>query len=77
MKINWKKQAGDQSLHIAVGMVTVWILVGILPVWPSAFVVLTAWGFWEARQKKSSRYWDPYVDWAFQVTGVLLGVLVS
>ncbi len=73
----WVKQLADQSLHLFGGIIVVNIIAMAVPnIWGAAFIVLIAWGFWEALQRPSSRPWDPVVDWTVQVLGAILGVLL-
>lgn len=74
MNAELKKQIGDQSLHLIVGIVLVNIMALIFPIWLAALLMAVAWGIREWEQWPSARWYDPYLDWFFQAGGIGLGI---
>ncbi len=80
-----RKQLVDQPLHVAMGVAST-LAVGSLLAWRRAptcasagiaVLVTAAWeGYREWSQWPSSRWWDPPLDWFFEIGGIALGVLV-
>ena len=72
---NWRKQLGDQSLHLVIGACLVYALATISQnVWIGAVIVIAGWIIREVRQWPSVRWYDPPIDWLFEALGVGLGV---
>ena len=77
--MNWPeigKQIGDQILHILMGIASVYLLALMFGLVPAVIITV----IWEAarewKQWPSSRWYDPYLDWVFEIAGIALGVMI-
>ena len=70
----WQRQIGDQTFHVLMALASV-VVISKITVVAIGVVATIGWiGYREYKQWPSSRWWDPYLDWTFQASGIGLGV---
>ena len=71
----WLEQMIDQSLHISMGIASVWLISTIFNNLWIGVILTVAWeGYREYKQWTSHIWWDPYLDWTFEIVGIILGI---
>lgn len=71
------KQAIEQPLHILLAGCPIWASKYLIGLWWPGLIVSALYCVWrEYEQWPSSRWWDPYLDWAFLLIGLVLGVFL-